>query len=676
MPFQPNVDDKLTIDEVEYRFAGHPGAPGMPYGQEGRQGIVYKLLAPATGQAPSPVSGEGRGGGRALKAFKPRYRLPGLVALADHIGSFATLSGLEVCRRSVLTPRRHASLLHEHPDLVYAVVMPWIEGPTWMEVMLDKRELSGEQSLELARALVELLVSLEQRSMAHCDLSGPNVLLPALATADGRRPASEGDESASAGRRPPAAASAVALVDVEQMYAPGLEKPELLPGGSLGYAQHRTATEGLWESKADRYAGAVLVAEMLSWCDERVRQAAWGENYFDPQEMQAESERAQVLGAVLRERWGAGAAGLFERAWRSETLGDCATFGEWRETLASSEFRAQSSETASSEAADTLAPSPLAGRAAGGGSPDAAARALVEAARRLEQQGDRVAALGVYRQAQALAAPDGQLALELENSIRQLEAQSATAASGRAASAAAGRPAPATDPASLFEEGRKAYERREWARARELLAEVVRQKPDFVRDKQPAAKLLQEAERRAQGKGPPIPWRWVLSGAFGFIALGLVLGGAAGAGPLGPLIAPPTPTLVPTPTEIPTPTPTIVPTPTSTTVPPTPTLVPPTSTPTIDQVWQTTLGALEEPWGKDWPRAITIIDLFRGQHPSYRPADEKLYAALVFYGEQLVRERKTDDAIKQFVRAQALFPARGEAGSALRALTPTPAPRR
>lgn len=668
MSFQPNTDDALTIDDVAYRIAGHPAAPGMPYGQEGRQGIVYQLIAPSSGpgQAPSSASGEDQGGGhRALKVFKPRYRVPGLVALADHIGSFASLPGLAVCRRSVLSPRHHAALLHEHPDLTYAVVMPWIHGPTWMEVMLDKRELSPQQSLDLARSLVDVLVALEQRSMAHCDLSGPNVLLPALATEGGRRLAAADDEAASASVGRPQ--SAVALVDVEQLYAPGLEKPELLPGGSLGYAQHRTAADGLWEAEADRFAGTVLAAEMLAWCDARVRDAAWGENYFDPHEMQQESERAGVLTAVLGELWGDGVAGLFERAWSSEALADCATFGEWRAALP------EHVTSRLPSAARGEAPSPASERSVGDGGSDAASRALVEAARRLEQQHDIAAALGIYRQAEALAPAGGVLAQELATTIRRLEAQASASrpTGGRGSAPASGGPAPADVP-SLFEDGRRACERREWTRARELLTEVVRRQPNFERDGQRAAKLLQEAERRAAGKRPPFPWRWAVPGAFGLALLALVLVGASGAGPLGAIMAAPTPTALPTPTEAPLPTPTIVLAPTSTAVPPTATPVPPTPTPTVEQVWQTTLATLEEVWGKDWPRALTILDAFRLQHPGYRPADEKLYAGLVFYGEQLVRERKTEDAIKQFVRAQALMPARGEVGAALRALTPTP----
>jgi len=343
MTFQAQVNQEFVIDGVSYRMAEHPAAPGIPYGQEGRQAIVYQLLAS------SPTSGEGQRGHtdrRALKVFKPRYRLPALAGLADRLAAFAVLPGLAVCRRTVLIPQQHTAPLRQHPDLTYAVLMPWIEGPTWMEILVEKRELTPEQSLALAASLAEILCAMEQRSIAHCDLSGPNIMLPALAqspTPDPQFP--------------------VALVDVEQLYAPGLERPEALPGGSPGYV-YRTAPGGLWGARADRFAGAVLIAEMLGWCDKRVRDAAWGESYFNPDEMPLEtgpasqdaerlrlrlsvlrpaakqdagwardSQRYHLLVTVLRERWGQGVAGLFERAWNAETLADCATFGEWLVTL-------------------------------------------------------------------------------------------------------------------------------------------------------------------------------------------------------------------------------------------------------------------------------------------------------------------------------------------------------
>ncbi len=39
MNFRPQVGDQLTIDNVTYRIAEHPAAPGIPYGQAGRRQV-------------------------------------------------------------------------------------------------------------------------------------------------------------------------------------------------------------------------------------------------------------------------------------------------------------------------------------------------------------------------------------------------------------------------------------------------------------------------------------------------------------------------------------------------------------------------------------------------------------------------------------------------------------
>jgi serine/threonine protein kinase len=181
---RPNVQDELIIAGTIYRVAEHPAAPGFPYGQEGRAGIVYQLLSLTSYPAPAgrEVGSEGR---VALKVFKPRFRTPALVAQAEKLAALADLPGLRATQRTVLTPTHHAALLQQHPDLIYAVLMPWIEGPTWQEVLLAKRPLDPRQVLTLARELAEVLTHMEQRAIAHCDLSGPNVLLPALTPAFG-----------------------------------------------------------------------------------------------------------------------------------------------------------------------------------------------------------------------------------------------------------------------------------------------------------------------------------------------------------------------------------------------------------------------------------------------------------------------------------------------------------
>ena len=91
----------------------------MPYGWEGRQAIVYALtLTPWPGghpPLPLPTLGEGEGGRgewvrakSALKVFKPRYRVPALVTLADRIAArtaFSTFWGRGVGRVEALPQR-------------------------------------------------------------------------------------------------------------------------------------------------------------------------------------------------------------------------------------------------------------------------------------------------------------------------------------------------------------------------------------------------------------------------------------------------------------------------------------------------------------------------------------------------------------------------------------------
>jgi len=518
MPFQPEVGQPLAIDDVTYRIVDHPAAPGIPYGQEGRQAVVYQLVTQD-------------GGAQALKVFKPRYRSPALVSLADRIAPFARLRGLRVCRRTVLAPQRHAALLRQHPDLTYAVLMPWVEGPTWMEVVLGRRVLAPAENLALARSLAEILVGMEQNGLAHCDVSGPNVLLPALAQPE------------ISDSRP-----LVELVDVEQLYGSDLRRPELLPGGSPGYA-HRTAPDGLWGPTADRFSGAVLLGEILGWCDERVREAAWGENYFDPQEMQREGERFQTLIAVLQERWGDRVAWLFEQAWRSEVLADCATFGQWLVTLP------QEVPVA------TPPPAPTADEIEEPASTEAqevAIRALMAVARRLEERGNLAGALENYRQAQALAGQGSGLAEELALIVQDVETKR------KEADVPELRPpteaevdVPAIELQKEKTEAAKvdsfpAYEEGEWARAKELLNEIVRQRPDYERSGQRASTMLAKVDRRLIPLHRRIPvWAWVLGG-LAVLALLVVRIAPEESYVSTP---PPTSTAIPTKTPMPTRTP-------------------------------------------------------------------------------------------------------------------------
>lgn len=401
MTFTAEVKLSLGIGEQHFRVAEHPHAPGIPFGQEGRAAIVYQVID----EAQTPW---------ALKVFKPQYRVPALVKSAEQMVSHAALPGLQVCRRTVLTATAHRTLLRQHPDLTYAVLMPWIEGPTWMEVVMTRTVLSPEASLALAQSLAEVLTNMEEHGLAHCDLSGGNLLIPYLV------------------KEKRASMTNVALVDVEQLYAAGLQRPQILTSGSAGYGF--PIAEGVWQADADRFAGAILLGEILGWCDERVRAEAWEESYFEPRQLQRPSERFTLLTAVLRERWGEGVARLFEQAWNGISLSACPTFADWLialpATVAISGKEAFSSEpiTPKHEIFDartyvktTVPPETETQRS------DMAwtIRDYTERAAQREENGDTQGALADYHAARVLATTPAAQA-ELGTIIEDLESQGQT----------------------------------------------------------------------------------------------------------------------------------------------------------------------------------------------------------------------------------------------------------
>jgi len=299
MPFEPFVAQEIDFNEKIFRVAPHPSAVDTPYGQEGRAAIVYKL--------------DSIDESLALKVFKPRFCTPNLTSIANRTLSCASIPGLAVCRRTVLTPQRQARLLRQFPDLTYAVLMPWIEGPTWMQVLLEKTAFTSQQALFLAQSFAQILSEMEQQGIAHGDLSAPNLILPFLSSSEQSK-----------------SYAPVELVDVEQMYAKNLERPETIPSGSEGYAHPTVRKEKIWNDRVDRFAGAILLAEMLGWCDRQVRSAAWGECYFDPRELQnSNSHRYRLLRDSLLGHWGTGVVAILDRAWNSDLLEDCPTFGSW-----------------------------------------------------------------------------------------------------------------------------------------------------------------------------------------------------------------------------------------------------------------------------------------------------------------------------------------------------------
>lgn len=406
MSFQPNPGDQLDINGITYLVGQHPVAPGIAYAQTGRQGTVYKLI---------PLDGN-EYESKALKVFFPKFRVPAMVYQSEQMKKYSEVSGLQVCNRDVLTPERNGKLISEHGDLLYSVLMPWINGITWFDIICDKKLLTPNESLILAASFAGIGSAMEQRGIAHCDLSAPNVLLPFFSE----------DES-------PEGSSAVELVDVEQIYSPKMDRPDALLAGSAGYAAHRIVNSGLWSSYADRFAGAVILAEMLGYSDQDIVNRTYGESYFDQRELQTSCDRYMKLQQSLEKRYGRKIAELFSRAWNSQDLSSCPTFGEWLIAISTVQLieeeidsvvedntslsmnqadQNKENDKGSSERIDTA------------GSKDWSSQEIKQAlqdARVLEGKGKYILALEAYRSVLGRVDYDSPLYVELRTVIEQLE---------------------------------------------------------------------------------------------------------------------------------------------------------------------------------------------------------------------------------------------------------------
>jgi len=291
--FNPTLSTRLNIDGVEYTFTPHPAIPTLVWGQEGRHAIVFRL------QRGNEAYG--------LKVFRPVFRHPGLIATAESLWTYHELPGMLVCKQAVITREGFPELVRQYEDLDYAMVMPWIEGDTWFDVIHKRSKLTLDQSRAIADNMAWTLYALELNQLAHCDLSSGNVIL------DPRMDQSH-------------------LVDVEDLYSPWLEQPPLVPAGTPGYQHKESAEKGQWGPMGDRFAGVVLIAEMLGWAHPDVRAKAWGESYFAPDEIQQKGERFETLAKALR-IYHPGFTEAFEQAWRSERLDDCPPLKTWYDLL-------------------------------------------------------------------------------------------------------------------------------------------------------------------------------------------------------------------------------------------------------------------------------------------------------------------------------------------------------
>jgi len=89
-----------------------------------------------------------------------------------------------------------------------------------------------------------------------------------------------------------------------------------------------------------------------------------------------------------------------------------------------------------------------------------------------------------------------------------------------------------------------------------------------------------------------------------------------------------------------------------------------------DSRWQEILLKVNGVWGRDWQTTISLIDAFRSSAPEHDESKQKLYDALIAYGQLLNGGGDTQKATAQWVRARDLLPGRPDATLLLASLTP------
>jgi hypothetical protein len=325
------ANENFTIDHALYRVAEHPALPGIPYVQRGARGFVIQLT-------------RSDGERMALKYFKLKYRVPELVNVAGALRHYADLPGLRAARRTVFTQQSHADLILRYPALEYGMLMPWLPGVTWYDLVTTKAPITPQEGLQLAQETSRILSGIEAQGLAHCDVAGANVMIERQT-------------------------GQVELVDIEEMYGPDLPKPVETPAGQDGY-QHRTSRmDGQWRGAGDRFGAAVLLSEILSWPDGRIRVNSADEHFFATSELQdPDSLRYRLMRETLEKEYGLPVAALLEAAWRSATLDDCPPVAAWHDALSKLEVEARSARPTAFSASPVIS-----GRRAvslpGGGAP-------------------------------------------------------------------------------------------------------------------------------------------------------------------------------------------------------------------------------------------------------------------------------------------------------------------
>jgi hypothetical protein len=244
----------------------------------------------------------------ALKVSHPGYRDPRVAQHTAWLQQCQHLPGLRTAGRISLTRATCPELLGTQPALEWAVLMPWIEGPTWAGFM-DDAQLSVaytmQQAQDLALTLAYTLWCLQTHHLTHTDIAGDNVIV--------------------------ISPTRIEFIDIDGMYQHGTQLPPLPGRGWRGYQHRNLDQRGHCRPDGDRFAGAILLTEMLTWWNPLIRALTEGDSLFE----RGAHEPADLLHKHLKavrttlRQIHPELRTLFLQAWNSHDLAFCPDFSCW-----------------------------------------------------------------------------------------------------------------------------------------------------------------------------------------------------------------------------------------------------------------------------------------------------------------------------------------------------------
>lgn len=294
--FRPDLRTRLSIHSGIYEFLPHPMIPDEVHRVLRDRAVIYQVRRYPDGTL------------WALKVSNPGYRDPQIVQQTERLQQFQNLPGLRSATRLCLTRALFPDLLGMYPALEFAVLMPWIQGPTWAGFMDDasiSASYTKQQALDLALTLAHVLWSLETNHLTHTDIAGDNVIVI--------NPRN------------------VELIDIDGIYVHGTPVPPQPSRGWRGYQHNHLDQRGNCRPEGDRYAGAILLTEILSWWKPLVRALTEGDSLFEfgaQEQPDLLKGRLKAVRTALREIH-PGLRELFVRAWNSAEPSQCPDFANW-----------------------------------------------------------------------------------------------------------------------------------------------------------------------------------------------------------------------------------------------------------------------------------------------------------------------------------------------------------